>query len=191
MPASAIAELANDPGVAHISLDHKLSARLDYTTAAANAPAVWQSGWKGSGVGVAVIDSGISVGPDFGNGSGGSRITYAEDFTGGNGRDQYGHGTHVAGIIAGNGASSKCQGCTRALQGMAPNASLIDLRVLDRNGESLDSEVIAAIDRAIQLKAKYNIRVITCRWDEPLAKAISKTPCARLLRLPGRPESWS
>lgn len=63
MPASAIAELANDPGVAHISLDHKLSARLDYTTAAANAPAVWQSGWKGSGVGLPLSTAVSASGP--------------------------------------------------------------------------------------------------------------------------------
>jgi serine protease AprX len=160
MPASEVADLANDPTVTHISVDHKLKADLDYTTTAANASAAWQSGWDGTGIGVAVIDSGISAGADFKNSQGASRIVYTQDFTGGNGQDLYGHGTHVAGIIAGNGANSKCQSCTRTLQGLAPNANLLNFRVLDRNGEGSDSDVIAAIEQAIQLKSKYNIRVI-------------------------------
>jgi hypothetical protein len=57
MPASAIADLANDPSVVHISVDHKLGAKLDYTAAAINAPTAWQSGWTGTGVGVAISNS--------------------------------------------------------------------------------------------------------------------------------------
>ena len=154
VPVSALADLANDSSVTHISVDHKIAARMDHTTAAANASAAWQSGWDGTGVGVAVIDSGISIGKDFGGkGNGNSRIVYSQDFTGGTGGDQYGHGTHIAGIIAGNGSNGKCPSCNRALNGMAPNANLIDLRVLDQNGESSDSELIAAISQAIQLKS--------------------------------------
>ena len=45
-----------------------------------------------------------------------------------------------------NGKSSQCQGCTRLLAGVAPDANLINLRVLDQNGEGSDSTVIAAIE---------------------------------------------
>ena len=70
-----------------------------------------------------------------------------------------GHGTHVAGIVAGNGADSICVTCTRTLRGIAPNANLINFRVLDENGSGNDSAVIAAIDQAIALAGTYNIRV--------------------------------
>ncbi len=75
--------------------------------------------------------------------------------------DAYGHGTHVAGLIGGNGASSALgKGYPRQYSGMAPGVNLINLRVLDANGNGTDSQVIAALQRAIALKATYNIRVI-------------------------------
>jgi serine protease AprX len=64
---------------------------------------------------------------------------------------------------------------------MAPNASLIDLRVLDRNGESLDSEVIAAIDWAIQLKAKYNIRVINLSLGRAVSESYKQDPLCQVV----------
>ena len=69
--------------------------------------------------------------------------------------DLYGHGTHVAGIIGGNGTLSGGQ-----YTGVAPSVTLIDLRALDANGAGSDSTVIAAIQQAIALKNTYNIRVI-------------------------------
>ncbi|MGZ3732102.1 MAG: S8 family serine peptidase, partial [Bdellovibrionota bacterium] len=92
--------------------------------------------------------------------------------------DQYGHGTHVAGIVAANGSQS--QG---AYKGVAPNANIINLRVLDANGSGNDSSVIAAIQRAIELKGQYNIRVINLSLgrgiyesfvDDPLNQAVEK-----------------
>lgn len=172
LPSSALSDLAGDPAVAHISVDHKISAKLDYTTAATNASAAWSSGWTGAGIGVAVIDSGISHSADFAG-----RIVYSQNFNGsGASQDLYGHGTHVAGIIAGDGANSKCRGCTRTLQGMAPNANLIDLRVLDANGESSDSIVIAAITAAIQLQNKYNIQVLNLSLGRPVTESYRQDP---------------
>ena len=70
-----------------------------------------------------MIDSGITPGMEFAG-----RIVYNEDFTGGNADDQYGHGGHVAGIIAGDGGNSHCATCNRNLQGIAPAASIVNLR---------------------------------------------------------------
>jgi serine protease AprX len=116
-------------------------------------------GYVGTGVGVAVIDSGIVDLPDFHTGST-DRIVYQQSFVGGAPADQYGHGTHVAGILAGNGNGT-------VYQGVAYNANLINLRVLDVNGNGSDSAVIQAIDTAISLRSKYNIRVINLSLGRP------------------------
>lgn len=176
LPASALPELANDPAVVHISQDHKVFAKLDYTAAAVNAPMAWQSGWTGAGIGVALIDSGLSPDPDITE----RDVIYQQNLVPGEPEgsvyDRYGHGMHVAGIIASNGTSSSCTNCTRSLKGMAPGASLINLRVLDEAGESTDSTVIAAIEAAIQLKDKYNIRVINLSLGRPVFESYKADP---------------
>jgi serine protease AprX len=116
-------------------------------------------GYDGAGVGVAIIDSGAAARlDDLSEETGkGSRVDEFVDFV--NGRnvayDDYGHGTHVAGIIAGNGFNSDG---LRA--GIAPAARLIVLKVLDDSGQGRISDVIAAIDYAIARKDALNIRVI-------------------------------
>jgi serine protease AprX len=126
---------------------------------------------------VAVIDSGIHVNKDLiGNGTGNlsllnlfPNVVYAESFVPGEGVDDYyGHGTHVAGIISGNGANSYGAAFLHDIHGIAPGAHLINLKVLDRSGRSSDSEVILAIDRAIQLRAIYNIKVINLSLGRPI-----------------------
>ncbi len=81
-------------------------------------------------------------------------MVYHQDFTGtptsnssGAKYDLYGHGTHVAGIIGGNGYLSSGQ-----YEGVAPAVSFVDLRALDQNGTGTDSTVIAAIQQAIALQ---------------------------------------
>jgi serine protease AprX len=176
LPASAVAELANDPSVVHISQDHKIVAKLDYTASAVNAPAAWQSGWTGTGIGVALLDSGMSPDQDITE----RNVIYQQNLIQGEASgsvyDRYGHGMHVAGIIASNGASSSCANCTRTLKGMAPGANLINLRVLDENGESTDSTVIAGIETAIQLKEKYNIRVMNLSLGRPVFESYKVDP---------------
>src|SRR5208283_1699143 len=74
--------------------------------------------------------------------------------------DQFGHGTHVAGLIAGDGLISTGPFFTKTFKGIAPGANIVNLRVLDQNGAGTDSLVIAAINQAIALKSTYNVRVI-------------------------------
>ncbi len=99
VPASGLASLANDPTVVSISPDRTVAGQLDDSAAAVNAGAAWRSSLTGIGVGVAVIDSGIDISPNLSALGILPRVVYTQDFTGGNGADQYGHGTHVAGII--------------------------------------------------------------------------------------------
>ena len=83
----------------------------------------------------------------------------------------YGHGTHVAGIAAGNGMLS-----FGAYAGVAPGANIINLVALDSTGSGTDSTVIAAIQRAIQLKDQYNIRVINLSLGRPVYESYTVDP---------------
>jgi serine protease AprX len=163
---SSLAALAKDSNVTYISPDRTVWATAivtDLYDQAVLAPYAWSKNLTGSGIGVAVIDSGITAGRDFtlANGTG-SRIVYNQNFAGGpnTASDLYGHGTHVAGILAGNGMNSRGANFRKRFIGIADKASLINLRVLDQNGAGRDSAVIAAIEKAISLENKYNIRVI-------------------------------
>ncbi|HME31892.1 MAG TPA: S8 family peptidase [Terriglobales bacterium] len=190
MPASALADLAADPDVAYMTPDRPLSgtldssATLDYHTGTINAPYAWGIGYDGRGIGVAVIDSGIIDIPDLKKYS----VVYSQNFVGngsGSATDQYGHGTHVAGIIAGTGNKSKGPNYSYTFQGIADNVSLINLRVLDQNGQGTDSQVIAAIQTAISLKSTYNIRVINLSLGRPVYESYTLDPICQAVE-----EAW-
>jgi serine protease AprX len=166
-----LADLANHPQIARVSIDHPVFPTLERTSAAIAATLAHQAfDLTGKGIGVAVIDSGITAWHDdlylTNSRSPGTnpRVVHFKDFTtdvnpnlwaSEQPLDDYGHGTHVAGIISGNGFDSK-----GARTGIAPEAHLIGLKVLDAQGNGYMSNVIAAIDHAIAVKDVYNIRVI-------------------------------
>ena len=160
---NGILALSNRSDVVYISRDRSVGLLADSAAPAVNAPVAWSSNYIGNGIGVALIDSGVNKHKDL-NSTGwfsSSRITYNQSFLSTwSSSDQYGHGTHIAGLIAGNGASSTGNQYSRTLKGIAPGAHILNLRVLDANGAGTDSSVIAAIQTAIALKSIYNIRVI-------------------------------
>lgn len=212
IPGSALSQLEQDPDVAYITTDRPLGSKAAwYSAEPVNAPSVWNNGIYGTGVGVAVIDSGITSNlSDLGISTlaptalasltfglpaaqtppvppalqpHGARVVYEQNFlTQPNGQplpntnDQYGHGTHVAGIIAGNGNKSIGAQFSRSFIGIAPDANLIDLQVLDQNGLGTDSNVIAAIETAINLKNIYNIRVINLSLGRPVYESYTQDP---------------
>lgn len=90
--------------------------------------------------------------------------------------DAYGHGQHIAGIIASSGAGCNGSTCLHTIKGVAPGVNLINLQVLDANGEAQDSTVIAAINTAIQLKNTYNIRVINLSLGRPVFESYQQDP---------------
>ncbi len=181
LSVSAIAKLEKDPDVLYISPDRTVHLNNNYETyepAVLADVAAQQYGLDGTGIGVAVIDSGIADHADFRT-AGVSRVIHSESFVAGSTStvDAYGHGTHVAGIVAGNGAASGAgSGYSKQLPGMATNANIINLRVLDQNGSGTDSQVIAAIQRAIQLKSQYNIRVINLSLGRPVFESYTLDP---------------
>lgn len=181
IPVSALPALEADPEIVSVSIDHPLNGLDDYTDAAANVSAAWSAGFDGTGIGVAVIDSGINDNhPDLWDSTQThSRVVYHQDFTGtpttgASGAvvwDLYGHGTHVAGIIGGNGSRSAGR-----FSGVAPNVNLIDLRALDAQGSGSDSNVIAAIQQAIALQNVYNIRVINLSLGRGIPVSYTQDP---------------
>jgi serine protease AprX len=178
VPAFIIPFLKANPFVKYVSPNRPTKRFLDISTGSVGASYAWQNGWDGTGVGVAVIDSGIALDRDLTGPNGvTSRVVYSESFVAGqNASDVYGHGTHIAGIIGSAGRDSSGPGFTRTFKGVAPNVNLINLRVLDTNGGGEESDVIAAIERAIQLKNTYNIRVINLSLGRPVFESYKLDP---------------
>src|SRR5438094_47702 len=108
---------------------------------------------SGKNIGVAVIDSGISAHTALGQ-----KVVFSKSFVTGdpNTNDVYGHGTHIAGIIAG----TPTYVTPLYTGGIAPNANLINLRVLGNDGTGLTSDVIDGIEWAVNNRKTWNIRVI-------------------------------
>ena len=180
LPLSGVVALSKSAHVSYISLDRQVSMSLDYVTKAVNADIAWSYGYDGSNVGIAVIDSGIYSHPDLNQeGSTQSRVVYSESFVVNDPSvsDAYGHGTHVAGIAAGNGQNAA--GYKGEYRGIAPNANIINLRVLDANGRGNDSAVVAAIQRAIELKGQYNIRVLNLSLGRKVFESYTLDPLAQ------------
>jgi serine protease AprX len=177
IPASALARLAADPDVKYISPDRPLQSFLSNAAPAVNAPYAWSFGYDGSGVGVAVVDSGISNHDDLKDAAGHNRILYQANFASDAGNaDAYGHGTHIAGIIGGTGKDSTCSTCFAVMKGIAPNVTFVNLRALDKNGHGSDSSVINAINKAIQLKSTYNIRVLNLSLGRGVFESYTQDP---------------
>jgi serine protease AprX len=128
------------------------------------ADTLWAAGITGKGIGVAVIDSGISGDlPDFKNADGSSRITanVIENPDATRPGDDVGHGTHVAGIVAGNSFNRDAGDPARgAYVGIAPEADLITVKTADDAGDSTVVDVITALQFVVDHKDDLNIRVV-------------------------------
>jgi subtilisin family serine protease len=129
LPLENVLPLSNQANLNYISLDRVLAPNLRNAAPAINAFAAWQSGHTGAGIQVALLDSGISAHADLNGGFLGlSRVVWNQSFVSGNpnAADQYGHGTHVARLIAGDGSSSTGSGYSRRFEGIAPGAHLVN-----------------------------------------------------------------
>ena len=176
-----LAELSSDPDVEWISTDAEVSADASNSKQARNAlPAVPNvqrllavSGWfSGATTTVAVVDSGIAPVADLD-----ARIVGFFDFTGGTGAvaaapsDQFGHGTHVAGLIGSTGKSSG-----GAYAGVAPGVKLLGLKVLDKNGLGRTSNVLAALEFAVANKERFGVKVVNLSLGHPVYEPAATDP---------------
>lgn len=167
LPNRVIKALSERSEVISIHYDRPTGQHLNRAAVAVGARAVRQQyGYDGAGVGVAVIDSGITTQHDDMSYQGsnpkvrvvnGQRTSAFVDFVNGSSvpYDDNGHGTHVSGIIAGNGYDS-----SGARAGIAPAAHIVSLKVLDHDGRGVISDVIAAFEWAVANRVAHNIRVI-------------------------------
>jgi serine protease AprX len=189
VPNGVLSQLAKHPNVFRVHDDRPVYAHNYVTSSTVGAVAARQKyGYTGAGVGVAVIDSGISTWHDdltintfqsqsgitalphpYGN----QRVAKFVDLVNGQTQpyDDNGHGTHVAGVIAGNGFDSSGQKA-----GMAPDASIISLKVLNANGAGTVSNVIAALGWIAANASAYNIRVVNLSVGAPIRESYLTDP---------------
>ncbi len=150
---AAIESLLDSPTIKKIYLDREVRTLLDVARPAvkANSPSV--NNLSGKGITIAVLDTGIYAHQDLAG-----RIKAFKDFTGNKlaAYDDNGHGTHCAGDAAGNGAASQGK-----YTGLAPEADIVGVKVLNKMGSGLLSTVMAGVQWCIDNKEKYNIRVIS------------------------------
>jgi serine protease AprX len=130
------------------------------------------AGVNGTGITVAVLDTGISPHPALAQ-----KIVANVSLVSGDPQtgDAFGHGTHIAGIIAGN--SNPAAGITNLYSGgIAPGAKLVNVRVLGKDGLGWTSDVIAGIEWTIKNRDRYNIRIINLSLGHPVTEPSATDP---------------
>ncbi|MBN1402407.1 MAG: S8 family peptidase [Anaerolineae bacterium] len=136
----AIRTLEANPEVVKIYEDLPVYAYLDTSVAHIQAPRVWEGGFTGENVRIAIVDTGLdALHPDFSG-----RIVDVTDVTGEGPEDGNGHGTHCASAAAGSGAASGGR-----YRGVASGASIYSAKVLRSNGEGMMSDVMAGVEWAV------------------------------------------
>ncbi|MGH2784474.1 MAG: S8 family peptidase [Actinomycetota bacterium] len=171
VPASEIAGLARVAGVYTLTLDRKVAVSEDRNPPSPNsvyrkvvkADAVNNAGYKGQGVTVAVVDTGITEVADLSgrivevsNGGPFGGTSACKNFSGESTcNDTYGHGTFIAGIIAGNGAASSGE-----WKGIAPQARLLSVKIAGSTGAADVSTLLAAMQWIVSYRSTYNIKVL-------------------------------
>jgi serine protease AprX len=168
VPASQLVDLAGTPSVTGVSADR--TARFedltyDGSTTASNfakstqATVAWAEGNVGAGIGIAVLDTGVSQMNDFQG-----RLVHGPDLSGeGTVVDSYGHGTVMAGVAAGGGQDSA--GSSKgAITGVAPRSTVVAVKVAGRNGAVDVSTILQGMHWVLAYKDQFNIRVLNLSW---------------------------
>ncbi|GAA4903048.1 subtilisin family serine protease [Stackebrandtia albiflava] len=159
--------LTDDSRVERVWLDRKIRIRLDDSVPLIGAPVAWESGLDGTGVTVAVLDTGYDVNhPDLAD-----AVVGAKSFIEGETvQDGNGHGTHVAGTVAGSGAASD-----GTHTGVAPGADLLIGKVLDDTGSGLLSGAVVGAEWAIAQGAdviSMSLGAKTAHASDPISEAV-------------------
>ncbi|MEO1203903.1 MAG: S8 family serine peptidase [Pseudomonadota bacterium] len=195
LPAEALDELAIEPNVDRLSLDEQISStkikandkrnksKGSRKTAGLPASDSPNAAFSGSGIGVAVLDTGVSDHGDldgsvmqysFLNGAypvpvvvDGQIVNYNDGVR----EDLFGHGTHVAGIIAGSGSASN-----QNFRGAATSVSILSLQVLDSHGNGSMSDVMAGLDWLLQYGPLFNVRIANLSLGKGISESNTTDP---------------
>ncbi|WP_158564063.1 S8 family serine peptidase [Jiangella anatolica] len=166
-----VEQLKELPGVADVVPDQRVRAATDVSVPLIGAPEVWDrpdpggTDADGTGTIVAVIDTGVDyTNPSLGGGFGdGHKVVAGHDFVNGDAdpMDDNGHGTHVAGIVAGTGEGRA------AVTGVAPGALITAYKVLDGWGAGYESDIIAGLEAAVDPANPYRADVVNLSLGGP------------------------
>jgi serine protease AprX len=191
MRAARALELAKRAGIHAVTLNAKLArsavsidpAALSTSfNASVQSPGAWRKPYTGKGVGVAVIDTGIAGNlADFrtSQSDASSRVIGAVETNpyAKNAGDSFGHGTHVAGIVAGNSTNRPAADPLYGrYAGVAPEANLVSVKVSDEKGEATVLDVIYGLQFAVDFKGTYNIRVANLSLESTQAQSYKLDP---------------
>ena len=196
IPAQSVPQLSRMADVIWVSLDARVESTIkkvkDPESTGENIPVdipefapvnsfldtlgvhqVWEMGYDGEGIGVAVIDSGIFMDRDFTitPNKPHIRIKISQSFNSESTSDNFGHGTHVAGIIGGNGAASG-----GLYSGLAPRVDLINLKISDDQGLAYESDTVEAMQWVFDNKDLYNIRVVNLSIQSTIPQSYHESP---------------
>lgn len=200
LPAGQLWTLARQPGVKWISWDSGLQADAKGSSSgdgsggggtgtntnlasvyphAVRATDVWQAGYMGTGINVAIVDSGIDHGganEDLAN-----RVIQSVTFSSSAQymSDRFGHGTHVAGIAAGDGVTLNGK-----YIGIAPKANLLNLKFSADDGSATESDLLSALQWAYDNRSRFSIRVLNLSANSATAQSYATSPlCAAVEKL--------
>lgn len=189
-PDASMQSMAVDPSLGY---DPASTTSLSAVSQITGAQAMWNAGYTGKGVDIALIDTGVTPVPGLG---GTGKVVNGPDLSFDNmeptllSKDGFGHGTHMAGIIAGSdvptGALTSCTTClgkstytdTTKFEGIAPDARIINVKVGAYDGAADVSQVIAGIDWVVQHRhdAGLNIRVINLSFGTDSIQSAALDP---------------
>src|SRR4051812_16476605 len=188
LSAGAAARLAHDPHVRAVTVNGGVASQSKGPSRSPSklataypwsvlAPEAWARA-TGRGVTVAVIDTGIAGDlPDFRDGAGASRVTGSAvvNPAAHTASDRFGHGTHVAGIIAGDGGR-RTDALAGRYVGVAPDANLVSIKIDDDQGHATVLDAIDGLQFAVDHKDEYGIRVVNLSLESTVAGSYRTDP---------------
>ena len=187
MTTAAAVKLAQSESVRWVSLDEKMEsstcANCVDTTHLANAyiyairaNQAWNNApyLQGQGIGVAIVDSGINPSGDLYTVMGVDRdiadVRFNSDYNQST-SDGYGHGTHVSGIVGGDGSNSNGK-----YIGVAPMVNIINVKVSNDDGSAMMANVVNGLQWVLEHKQQYNIRVVNLSLNSSTAESYNTSP---------------